>query len=158
MHSRIQYCFSIHGLGKEVWWSFALERAQWLILLHNFGVQFISFKLGKLKLLWMGEKVKLNVSTKAVTRGCKLWPLKEQFKEQFEWMSLKFVQFSHTSSISCSICSNLPLYQVIFKCYFKNHLLPAAAKCIVNQWNDESDYCQWRLKWSKFGTLYLLNK
>ena len=121
MHSRIQYCFSIHGLGKEVWWSFALERAQWFILLHNFGVQFISFKLGKLKLLWMGEKVKLNVSTKAVTRGCKLWPLKEQFKEQFEWMSLKFVQFSHTSSISCSICSNLPLYQVIFKCYFKNH-------------------------------------
>ena len=35
-------------------------------------------------------------------------------------MSLKFLQFSHKSSISCSICSNLSFYQVILKCYFKN--------------------------------------
>ena len=35
-------------------------------------------------------------------------------------MSLTFLQFSHKSSISCSICSNLSFYQVILKCYFKN--------------------------------------
>ena len=37
-------------------------------------------------------------------------------------------------------------------------MLPVAAKCIVDQWNDESDFCQYRHKWGKFGTLYLLYK
>ena len=91
-----------------------------LFVLHNFGEQFIPFKLGKLKLLWRGKKGKAKSVHKAVTRGCKLRIWKEQLKEWFELMSHTFTQFSHKFSISCSICSNLSFYQVILKCYFKN--------------------------------------
>ena len=40
---------------------------------HNFGIQFISNKLGKLKkIIRKEEKIKLKVCRKAVTRGYKL--------------------------------------------------------------------------------------
>ena len=80
---KTQHCFSIHGQGKEVQWSLALEWAQWPILfLHNFGVQFIPFKWRKLKENYLkGKKDNLKVCMKPIAWGCKLWPRKKCLEE-----------------------------------------------------------------------------
>ena len=85
---RTWYCFSIHRPGEEVQWSLALEQVWWPILfLHNFGVQFIPFKLEKLKKNKGREKLK--ACTMPVTWVFKLWPWKKWLKEIF-WANILF--------------------------------------------------------------------
>ena len=125
--------------------------------LHNFGVKCIPFKLGKLKKkLFEGKKkIKLKTCTKPVNRGCKSWGTT---RGTFYSMSFKFSWFSQKLYCisNCSIHLRLFVSVKFFsQVLLQKHLLPVAAKCIVNQWNDK---CKYKHKWGTFGLLYLLNK
>ena len=72
---------------------------------------------GNLKTSLNGRKVKARSLYKACNLGMQTMTLKGT---TWEMTCLTFAWFSHKASVSYSICSNLPLHQVIFKCYFKN--------------------------------------
>ena len=90
------------------------------VCVHNFGVQFIPFELGK---VFEGKKkrTKSMHETIAVTWGFKLWPWKEWLEKHFESICQLNLSYFPTNCISnCSICSRLSTNQFFFQCCFQN--------------------------------------
>ena len=117
------YSFSIHRPGEEVQWSLALEQVWWPIsFLHNFGVQFIPFKLGKLKKdYWKGKKNRTKSVHKACFLRVQIMTLKKWLKEIF-WANIlfKFKWFSYRLYIKLFHMLKTFYLSILFKCCFKN--------------------------------------
>ena len=83
----------------------------------SFWCAIYPFEIGEIKTSLNGRKVKARSMYKACNLRMQTMTLKGT---TWEMTCLTFAWFSHKASVSYSICSNLPLHQVIFKCYFKN--------------------------------------
>ena len=138
---RTQYCFSIHGPCEEVQWSLTLEQACWpiffvcIILVYNLS----PLNWGNKKKFFEGKKKKkLKACTKPVTWGFKLWPWEEWLEKHFESIyRLNLSDFLTNYIIVPYAQDFLPVNFV--QVLLSKPLLPAAAKFIVNQWNDVCD-------------------
>ena len=83
----------------------------------SFWCAIYPLEIGEIKTSLNGRKVKARSMYKACNLRMQTMTLKGT---TWEMTCLTFAWFSHKASVSYSICSNLPLHQVIFKCYFKN--------------------------------------